>query len=136
MADAVASLSGKHCLVLDDEYLIALDIQQVLEAAGAASVTSVASVEEALAALRAGVKFDLAVLDIRLTGAAGGSMAVAALLSEQRIPFVFLTGVRADEIQAGPFPHAPVVEKPFQASVLIATVRRALVARSPRNIEP
>jgi hypothetical protein len=32
-------LSGKRCLVLDDEFLIALDIQQILERAGASHVT-------------------------------------------------------------------------------------------------
>ena len=40
-------LSGKRCLVLDDEFLIALDIQQILERAGASHVTSVASAAEA-----------------------------------------------------------------------------------------
>ena len=40
-------LAGKCCLVLDDEFLIALDIQQILELAGAASVVSVATAAEA-----------------------------------------------------------------------------------------
>ena len=42
-------LIGKRCLVLDDEFLIALDIQQTLEFAGAAHVACVATVAEALA---------------------------------------------------------------------------------------
>ena len=38
MVPSDTSLAGKHCLVLDDEFLIALDIQEILEAAGAAKV--------------------------------------------------------------------------------------------------
>ena len=34
MSDSL--LTGKRCFVLDDEFLIALDIQQILERAGAA----------------------------------------------------------------------------------------------------
>ena len=45
---AQSSLSGKRCLVLDDEFLIALDIQQMLERAGATEVICVASAAEAL----------------------------------------------------------------------------------------
>ena len=129
MADRVAFLTGKRCLVLDDEYLIALDIQQILEAAGAASVTSVSTAAEALEVLSKEPKFDLAVLDIKLGDAATNSMTVAALLSEQGTPFVFLTGMRADEIAAGPFPGAPVVEKPYQAPALIEVVRKVLIAK-------
>jgi CheY-like chemotaxis protein len=44
-------LSGKRCLVLDDEFLIALDIQQILERAGAMHVASVASATAAIEVL-------------------------------------------------------------------------------------
>ncbi len=127
MADPV--LTGKRCLVLDDEYLIALDIQQILEAAGAAGVTSVSTAAEALEVLSKDSKFDLAVLDIKLGDAAGNSMTVATLLSEQGTPFVFLTGMRADDIRAGQFADVPVVEKPYQAPALIEVVRKVLIAK-------
>ena len=61
-------LSGKRCLVLDDEFLIALDIQQTLELAGAAYVAAVATVPEALRLLRSKPDFNLAVLDVKLSG--------------------------------------------------------------------
>jgi len=60
-------LSGKRCLVLDDEFLIALDIQQTLELAGAEYVAAVASVPEALALLRGEPEFNLAVLNVKLS---------------------------------------------------------------------
>ena len=67
MSDSL--LAGKRCLVLDDEFLIALDIQQILELAGAEHVASVASASEAIELLRREPKFDLAVLDVKLGGA-------------------------------------------------------------------
>jgi len=127
VTDSGAFLAGKRCLVLDDEFLIALDIQQTLEAAGAI-VISISGAEEALDALHGGAKFDLAVLDIKLSGKARNSMSVAALLAEKGTPFIFLTGMTADHVQAQSFPAAPLVEKPYELAALMAALRTALGA--------
>jgi CheY-like chemotaxis protein len=118
-------LSGKRCLVLDDEFLIALDIQQTLELAGAEYVAAAASVPEALAFLR-GPEFNLAVLDVKLSGPDADSLGVAALLAAKGTPFIFLTGMRMDDAHARQFPHAPVIEKPYDRATLLDAVRRAL----------
>jgi two-component system, response regulator PdtaR len=119
-------LVGKRCLVLDDEFLIALDIQQTLEAAGATHVACVATVPEAFALLRANPDFDIAVLDVKLSGPDRTSLGVAALLAAKKTPFIFLTGMRVDDLHAKQFPLAPVVEKPFDSAALLDAVRRAL----------
>ena len=93
-------LRGKRYLVLDDEFLIALDIQQILELAGAMYVASVATASEAIALVRREPKFDLAVLDVKLSGPEENSLGVAALLAEKGTPFVFLTGMRVDNVHA------------------------------------
>lgn len=125
MSDSL--LSGKRCFVLDDEFLIALDIQQILERAGAAQVTSVASAAEAIEVLGREPKFDLAVLDVKLGGVERNSLDVAVLLQTQGVPFVFLTGMRADDVHAKTFPNAPVIEKPYDAAALLRAVQHALV---------
>ena len=122
-----SSLSGKRCFVLDDEFLIALDIQQILERAGAAHVVSVASAAEAVALLGREPKFDVAVLDVKLGDPERNSLDVAALLQNQGTPFVFLTGMRVDDVHAKIFPNAPVIEKPYDAAGLLRAVRHALV---------
>jgi CheY-like chemotaxis protein len=127
VAKTDAPLARARCLVLDDEFLIALDIQQILEAAGAASVICVASADEALALLRDGVGFDIAVLDLKLSGETPTSLSVAAELSRRKTPFVFLTGMRETDENLRKFPQAPVVEKPYQAPRLLETVRGALI---------
>ena len=125
MSDSL--LSGKRCFVLDDEFLIALDIQQILERAGAAHVASVASAAEAIALLGREPKFDVAVLDVKLGDPERNSLDVAALLQTQGTPFVFLTGVRVDDVHAKIFPNAPVIEKPYDAAGLLRAVQHALV---------
>lgn len=123
-----SGLSGKRCLVLDDEFLIAFDIQQILERAGAADVFCAASAAEALDLLHREPKFDIAILDVKLGGPEGTSLSVANALSEMRTPFVFLTGMRVDDVHAKRFPDAPVIEKPYDALALLAAVHRALEA--------
>ena len=129
VAPSDSLLAGKNCLVLDDEFLIALDIQELLEAAGAAKVICVSDEAGALAALDNGPRFDLAVLDVILSGAAQNSLRVATALATQKIPFVFLTGVSGEDILTRNFPAAPVFEKPYQAPFLLETVLRALRTR-------
>ena len=119
-------LSGKRCLVLDDEFLIALDIQQTLELAGAEYVAAAASVPEALALLRSEPDFNLAVLDVKLSGPDVNSLGLAALLAAKGTPFIFLTGMRVDDVHSRQFPHAPVIEKPYDRATLLDAVRRAL----------
>lgn len=115
-----------RCFVLDDEFLIALDIQQILERAGAAHVASVASAAEAIELLGREPKFDLAVLDVKLDSVERNSLNVAALLQAQDVPFVFLTGMRADDVPSKNFPNAPVIEKPYDAAALLRAVQHAL----------
>ena len=128
MAGSTAFIVGRRCLVLDDEFLIALDIQQTLEGAGA-HVMCLGDGEQALAAVRGGAQFDVAVLDIKLSDATRDSTGIAEVLTDRGIPFVFLTGMRADNEMAKRFPHAPVVEKPYQVEMLWNALRQVLVTK-------
>ena len=119
-------LTDKRCLVLDDEFLIALDIQQILELAGAKHVASVATASEAITLVRREAKFDLAVLDVKLGGSEDNSLGVASELAKTGTPFVFLTGMRVDNVHAQEFPQAPVIEKPYDSVALLDAVQRAL----------
>jgi DNA-binding response OmpR family regulator len=114
-------LAGLRCLVLDDEFLIALDIEHILQAAGASHVTCAGNLADALA-LRNEAPFAVAVIDL------GGddSMTISTALQERSVPFVFLTGLSGDDPRARRHPQAPVVDKPFQAGGLLAASGRAL----------
>lgn len=127
MANPVPAIVGKRFLVLDDEFLIALDIQQMLESLGAGGVVCVSSAHEALKAIGAAPKFDHAVLDYRLTGTTS-SLDVADALVKAGIPFVFLTGMCGDKQIQRKYPDTPVVEKPYDTKLLIDAITRSLCA--------
>src|SRR2546422_2248809 len=68
-------IAGRRVLVIEDEFLIALEVQRILEEAGAREVVLVARASEALTALGAAEPFDMAVLDLLLRDEAGGPVA-------------------------------------------------------------
>ena len=82
-------LRGKAVLVVEDEFMIAMDYAMYLEAMGATVVGPVSSVPQALAMLRE-QPIDAAVLDIDLQGTK--AFMVADALMERRIGFVFASG--------------------------------------------
>ena len=116
-------LAGRRCLVLDDDLLIALDIEQILQGAGASEVTCVATLADALMAVRDEPPFAVAVIDIDL--GAEDSMMIAAALQERGVPFVFLTGLNNDDPRVRQYPQAPVVDKPYRIDHLLAALGRA-----------
>lgn len=115
------SLSGRTLLVVEDEFLILLDLQYTLEEAGAAVVTAV-SVAEGLRVCSNGARFDAAVLDVRLPD--GEVFPVAERLTERSVPLVFHSG-HADrtEIQEQ-FPSSIALSKPAREGELIEAVAR------------
>jgi len=123
--DSRAAVARKRILVLDDEFLIGLDIQHVLESAGA-SVVYVSNSNDAIAAVEAGPPFDVAVLDVLLGRDHRSSLAVAEVLVKRNTPFVFLTGVTGDSFHTKRFPNAPVVIKPYEKEALTAALHTAL----------
>jgi CheY-like chemotaxis protein len=119
------AITGKRFLVLDDEFLIALDIQQVLESLGAANVVCAGNAADALNVIQTAQTLDLAVLDFRLTGATS-SLDVADALAKAGKPFVFLTGMQGDKQMQRRYPDVPIVEKPYDVKLLIEAIIRAL----------
>lgn len=130
---ALPPFAGLRCLVVDDEYLIALDIERVLETGGAETVVCVGRAAQALAAIESGPDFDLAVLDVKLDS--GDSFMVANALTERGVPFIFLTGGSIDVGDLAPFHDVTVLTKPFDTATLSETLRAAL-ATAPNKAKP
>jgi len=126
VAESDGTIEGKRFLVLDDEFLIALDIQQTLESAGASDVLCVAHADGALKELSNGASFDCAILDVKLGDRQQNSLTVANLLMQKSTPFIFLTGMRGEYLHTREFPGAPVVEKPYATDALMAALRKAM----------
>ncbi|WP_232830813.1 HWE histidine kinase domain-containing protein [Tropicimonas sp. IMCC34011] len=110
---------GGVVMLLEDNLIISMDAQQALLSLGADEVVAVPSVDSALAELKSrDVTF--ALLDVNL--GSGTSLAVARVLSERKIPFIFATGYGAEPAIVEEFPHARFLTKPYDAG----TIGRAL----------
>lgn len=107
-------------LLVEDEVLIALDMQAILEDAGFEVVGPLHDLASALQAVGDGVRLDCAVLDLNLPD--GRSEAVADRLAARRTPFLFLTGQSRMDL-AERFRDCPRLQKPFNEGVLVDRVR-------------
>jgi len=109
-------LDGKRVLLVEDQFVIALDAEQILLENGAAEVDLAATLDEALRSI-AEQPPDVAVLDVNL--GAGTSLAVADRLAELGAPFIFATGYGDGSMIGERHAHVPVVRKPYGGQALI-----------------
>lgn len=113
-----SGLAGCRILVVEDEPLVAMDIQAELQDAGARDVTLARSIDAALAAVGS-ERFDIAVLDGNLKGKPVDP--VATRLRDAGIPFCFLSGYGREHLPAD-FTGTPLIQKPFRPDVLRRTL--------------
>jgi len=114
-------MAAQRLLVVEDELLVALDIESILSDAGMVVIGPASSAGEALE-LIAGSPPDAALLDANLSGEP--ITAVLQALSERSIPFAYVTGYGRESLP--PAYPAPIVTKPFDADQLLAAARRLL----------
>ncbi len=121
MVDAGGQLlAGRRILVVEDDFLIAETLAEVLAAAGALVAGPVGTAGEAHAALaEPGSALDAAVLDIDLHGQK--SYAVADAMIRRGIPFVLTTGYDANAVDAA-YRHHPRCEKPVTSRAILAAL--------------
>ena len=112
------SLAGKRMIVIEDEPLVAMDLESCLTAAGCEIVGTAGTVREAKA-LCAEAPCDAALIDVNLAGRPVDELAAA--LTKRNIPFAFVTGYGREALPQG-FRDALMVAKPFDEAALLATV--------------
>jgi|SRR5215470_3560629 len=127
----MAETRTRRVLVVEDDVVIAMDIEATLIDAGYCVLGPVGTVEAGRFAL-SGQLPDLAILDVNL-----GSELVSPLaddLALADVPIIFLTG---HSPQALPETHRerPIVQKPYLAAVLLRTVAASL-GESPTPQRP
>jgi CheY-like chemotaxis protein len=123
-------MAVKRILVVEDEFLIALDIVAALEAGGFVVVGPLASIDEALDALEEDA-IDGALLDANLGGHTVGPLADE--LAARGLPFAFVSGYGREQLPSG-HREAPLVRKPFtNAELLTAVACFASIASNGRS---
>jgi DNA-binding response OmpR family regulator len=113
-----ASLDRVKVLVVEDEYLVAALIKEMLELAGCIVVGPVPRLSDALDAADH-EPCDAAVLDVNLAGERVDPVAEA--LSARNVPFMFLTGYGTGVLPAK-FNRRPRITKPFRMKDLIGAL--------------
>jgi DNA-binding response OmpR family regulator len=122
--DKFAPLSQRSILLVEDEPLLAMDMELLLSNAGFGLLGPVVSVGDAMGLIRDKAP-DLTILDLNL----GGEMVFPLLdcLSERAIPFVVLSGHSREMVPAR-HRDRPFLQKPCDPAALLATVRKVLNA--------
>jgi CheY-like chemotaxis protein len=118
-------LRGLSILVVENELLIAMDIANALESAGANATMTTTARHAMILADHDGLAG--AIMDHGLTD--GDSTAVCARLKERGIPYISYTGYAA---VAGADPAAPHINKPVSMNVLMSALEDLLAGRPVR----
>ena len=107
-----------HAFIIEDDYLIAQSLQDMLERLGFTRF-SFARSEDAAVQGSAEQQIDLITADVRLLPGDGVN-AVEAICAKRNIPVIFITGY-ADELKERA-PDAIVVQKPIDCEELNSAV--------------
>lgn len=121
----LSTLSGKRILIVEDEALLAFELEDKLEAVGALPVESVSDIPHALKAIRSGDHFDAAMINVWLRGEL--SFPVAEELRQRGIPFVFVTGSEHDLTHH--YPDATRHSKPADLDAVVRSLARLIAER-------
>lgn len=129
MACATRDLKGLRILVVEDNFLLAEVISDVLVRYGCRVVGPAGDVDTALKLARE-AEFDGALLDIGLFGEF--CFPVAEVLTGRRIPFLFLTGYSNLRVIPTEFRTVPRLSKPINpAGLSSAIAERFCVPMAP-----
>jgi CheY-like chemotaxis protein len=116
----MSSLEGTRVLVVEDEAMLALNLEDMLRDLGCVVAGSAAKLDDAMAMARTS-DFDVALLDVNINGKRVDPVADA--IRERGTPIIYVTGY--GKTAATGF----VLEKPHNAADLERTLNRALKSR-------
>jgi DNA-binding NarL/FixJ family response regulator len=114
-------------LVVEDDFLVAMQIEAALTEAGFALSGTAASGEEALAMVAA-VRTVLVLMDIRLAGEMDGVDAALTLFREHGIRCIFATAHHDPDVRRRAAPAEPLgwLQKPYTMPAMLEAVRHGL----------
>jgi DNA-binding NtrC family response regulator len=123
-------LHGSRILIVEDDYLIAADLRQLVEQAGGTVTAQIA--RQTQADLCANLELDAAVLDVQL--ADGFADPIARQLQDRHIPFVVVTGYEHGTLPSC-LQKAPYMQKPIERDQLVAAVERCVQLSRQQRLE-
>lgn len=131
----IAEQVATDVLIIEDEPIIALDIETLVQELGH-SVTGIARTHKEAVALVARKRPGLVLADIQLADGSSGLEAVAEILQSIDLPVIFITAY-PERLLTGDRPEpAFLITKPFQPEAVKAAISQALFfdRRSERKV--
>jgi len=126
MLDVTCALHGARVLLVEDDFIILMELQSVLTDAGAVIAGACQTLREALVKAEK-ADITVAILDVRLERQT--SAPIARKLARRGIPFIFYTGqLETDPIRAE-WPTCRIVSKPAPAQSIVAAASALLQRR-------
>ncbi|OUJ16579.1 hypothetical protein HK27_03445 [Acetobacter orientalis] len=122
--DKTDVLANASVLIVEDQLLIAMDIEQALADHGVTNVRTVASVYEGIQAIRQKTP-DVALLDLNLGNET--SAEIALLLRQKNVPFLFATGYADRSMIPAGFEDVPVIRKPYATPAVLRELENMLL---------
>jgi CheY-like chemotaxis protein len=123
MAQAGKSLNGVRILVVEDNFLAAEVVRDLLESSGCSVVGPVGRIADALR-LAENEALDGAILDVNLNG--DRCFPIALVLRQRGVPFVFLTGYDDEAIIPVELRPARRLGKPVFGPQLMAVLAEVI----------
>jgi CheY-like chemotaxis protein len=123
---ASSALRDCRILIVEDEYLIAMTLQDALERVGSVVVGPFPSIKKAMAAIASEPKIDAAVVDVNLGGA--WAYPVADALLARKIPFIFTSGYEDDALR-NRYPQIKNCHKPYLFPLMEQALATAISGR-------
>lgn len=127
-AKGTRPLHGQSILIVEDNALIAMNLEDMLRDAGGTVGWSVATVGEAKEVAQSGA-ITSAVLDIMLDDVE--VWPVARILADRNIPFVFSSGHFEQDTLPPEWRENQIVPKPAGAKDIVAALLHAIAKASP-----
>lgn len=122
------SLRGRRVLIVEDEMLVAMELESLLRERGCTVLGPAPTLARALALLEQ-ERPDAALLDLNLNGKQ--TTPVAAALSARDVPFVVVTGYAAVEADAPELQRAPRLNKPVDHRNLVRVLAAVIDGACP-----
>lgn len=115
-------------LICEDEFLLAMDLAQQLEAYGAQIVATLSNLADLQTALDNGeIEVDVAFLDVQLVD--GKVYDLVPQMEKRGIGVVFCSGYAPNDRPAS-LSHLPWLGKPYRGEDILEAMDKALAARS------
>lgn len=115
-------LENKSVLIIEDEFLIAGLLQDMLEELGCSKILIAANIPQAIEALEV-QNPDLVALDLNLAGTS--AIPIARSLRDRNVPFIISSGYGADAIDTE-WRKYPVLTRPYDSSALQEKIAQAV----------